>query len=160
MTITENEITEALTSWGDGIISVSAAYETHGFKLAQRVAIKILEDLYSFELGPVLFKPTLSGGEKTFRTTKEGALSYFVGNNTEYPGDTGFGIKRWRKIWFQTSATFTENDVAMWMGWMMFEDKKGSLIKVDKSFGYKKIQNGTLKIILHHSSLPYEQKGL
>jgi len=27
---------------------------------------------------------------------------------------------------------------------------------VDKSWGYKKNKNGILKIILHHSSLPYQ----
>ena len=27
--------------------------------------------------------------------------------------------------------------------------------KLDKSFGYKKDPEGTLRIVLHHSSLPY-----
>ena len=156
MTITEDEIMKALIAWGDGIVSVSRAYENKGFKLAKRVATKTLEDLYGFEFGPILFKPTLSGGEKTFRTTKAGALSYFIGGNAEYPFDSGFGIQCWRKVWFKTSATFKQDCVALWMGWMMFENKEGVSIKVDKSFGYKKSRDGVLKIILHHSSLPYQ----
>jgi hypothetical protein len=44
----------------------------------------------------------------------------------------------------------------MWMGWVFLTNKEGDLIKVDKSWGYKKAPSGELKIILHHSSLPYE----
>ena len=44
----------------------------------------------------------------------------------------------------------------MWMGWVTLTDKEGEIVKVDKSWGYKKATDGTLKIILHHSSLPYE----
>ena len=157
MTITEDEIIEALVNWGDGMVLVSRAYETDGLEMARQVASQTLDDLYGFEFGPILFKPTLSGGEKTFRTTKEGALSYFVGNSAEYPLDTGFGIKFWRKVWFETSATFTQKNIAMWMGWMMLENREGQSIRVDKSFGYKRTQDGVLKIVLHHSSLPYEQ---
>ena len=40
------------------------------------------------------------------------------------------------------------------------EQLKGTMndnvTKVDKSWGYKKTKNGSLKIVLHHSSLPYE----
>ena len=103
-----------------------------------------------------MFKPTLSGGAQTFRTDKEGTLSYFVGHNDDYPNDGGFGIKYWRKVDFETSAIFTDGDVAMWMGWVTFTDKDGNIVKVDKSFGYKKDPSGNLKIVLHHSSLPFQ----
>ena len=102
-----------------------------------------------------LFKPTLSGGSQTFRTTKEGALSYFVGHNPAYPNDSGFGIKFWREINSDTAATFIDDTVAMWMGWVTLTDKNGNSVLVDKSWGYKKLGNGALKIVLHHSSLPY-----
>ena len=35
-------------------------------------------------------------------------------------------------------------------------DKDGNVTKVDKSWGYKKDAEGTLRIVLHHSSLPYQ----
>ncbi len=66
----------------------------------------MLDKLYGFHLGPVLFKPTLSGGHQTFRLTKEGALSYFVGQNPIYPQDSGFGIKFWRKVSAEASVCF------------------------------------------------------
>jgi hypothetical protein len=34
-------------------------------------------------------------------------------------------------------------------------DKNGGVTIVDKSWGYKKDANGVMRIILHHSSLPY-----
>lgn len=44
----------------------------------------------------------------------------------------------------------------MWMGWVKLTNKDGSVTTVDKSFGYKKDETGTLRIVLHHSSLPYQ----
>ena len=104
MTISDTDLANATTAWGEGIISLSQAYEAHGIVQAREVAGALLDRLYGFELGPVLFKPTLSGGVQTFRTDKDGALSYFVGHNTAYPADTGFGIKYWREIHAETAA--------------------------------------------------------
>ena len=98
----------------------------------------------------------MSGGSKTFRPSKEGALSYFIGENPNFPNDTGFGIKYWRKVDSDTSAIFIEENVAMWIGWVTLVNNNGDEVKVDKSWGYRKDDNGRLKIVLHHSSLPYE----
>ena len=114
-----------------------------------------IDAAYGYNLGPVLFKPTMASGEQTFRPTREGALAYFVGHDSGYPLDGGFGIKGWRAVVSETAATFIDGDVAMWMGWVTFTDKDGNVTKVDKSWGYKKDEEGTLRIILHHSSLPY-----
>ena len=116
----------------------------------------MLDNLYGCELGSVLFKPTLSGGNQTFRLDKEGALSYFVGNNPKYPKDRGFGIKDWLEVKSETSSVFIDQNVAMWMGWGTVITKTGTSVKVDKSWGYKKTENDILKIVLHHSSLPYK----
>ena len=154
--IKEEDLTKARVAWGDGIIAISKAYEEQGIQKATTTANLILDDLYGFDFGPILFKPTLSGGIQTFRNNKEGTLSYFVGNNSKFPKDKGFGIKFWRKVKSETSSIFINENIAMWMGWVTLTDKDGEIIKVDKSWGYKKATDGTLKIILHHSSLPYE----
>ena len=156
MAIVKHDILKALNDWGESLIAISQAYEDNGLASARAIAEQTLDRLYGFELGPVLFKPTLSGGPQTFRLTKIGALSYFIGNDPEYPNDSGFGIKFWRSVKSETSATFIQNDVAMWMGWVSFIDKNNSVVKVDKTFGYSKDKNGVLKIVLHHSSLPFE----
>ena len=154
--INEKDMNNARNAWGDGIISISKTFDEKGIEEATIIAKKILQDLYAFELGPILFKPTLSGGNQTFRSNLEGALSYFVGNNAKYPMDHGFGINSWHKFDSKTSDIFIEDDIAMWMGWVTFTDITGDTIKVDKSWVYKKMSNSNLKILLHHSSLPYK----
>ena len=156
MTILESEISTAREAWGEALIAISKKYEEHGINAARSLAEKILDTSYGYNLGAVLFKPTLSGGLNTFRQTKLGALSYFVGHNSNYPGDTGFGIKYWRDVRPDTAAVFLDERVAMWMGWVTFTDKNDNVMKVDKSWGYKLDEDGELKITLHHSSLPYD----
>ncbi|MDJ0941752.1 MAG: phosphoribosyl-AMP cyclohydrolase [Woeseiaceae bacterium] len=156
MAITEQELVDARKVWGDALVAVSKAFEEGGIDAATDVANGALDAAYGYNLGPVLFKPTLASGEKTFRPTREGALAYFVGHSDDYPLDGGFGIKGWRNVESETSASFIEGDVAMWMGWVTFTDKDGNVVKVDKSWGYKKDDDGNLRIVLHHSSLPYQ----
>lgn len=155
-TITEQDVLAATKIWGDALVAISTAYDETGIDAATELANGALDAAYGYHLGPVLFKPTLASGEKTFRPTREGALSYFVGHNDNFPLDGGFGLKSWRKVEPETSAIFIDGDVAMWMGWVSFTDKDGNVTKVDKSWGYKKDENGTLRIVLHHSSLPYQ----
>ncbi|MEM9513874.1 MAG: phosphoribosyl-AMP cyclohydrolase [Actinomycetota bacterium] len=156
MSITESELDAARTAWGDALIAVSTAFESDGIDGARSVADGVLNAAYGYNLGPVLFKPTLASGEQTFRPTKKGALSYFVGHDPDFPLDGGFGLKGWRECRSETSASFVEGDVAMWMGWVILTDKDGGVTTVDKSWGYKKDAEGTLRIVLHHSSLPYQ----
>ncbi len=156
--INVKDLNDARNAWGNGIILISKTYDEKGIEEATVIAKKVLQDLYAFELGPILFKPTLSGGAKTFRSNLDGALSYFVGNNPKYPMDNGFGIKSWRQFDSKTSDTFIEDNIAIWMGSVTLTSKNGDILKVDKSLAYKKLSNGNLKIVLHHSSLPYEKK--
>ena len=158
MPISEKDLFNARTAWGNGLIEISKSFETEGIEMARKVAGSMLDTLYGFDLGQVLFKPTLSGGSQTFRTTKEGALSYFTGQNSVYPNDVGFGVMFWREFNSNTSAIFIDDTVAMWMGSFTLIDRDGQITKVDKSWGYKLDGNGNLRIVLHHSSLPYEIK--
>ena len=154
--ITEQELADARQIWGNALIAIAKAFEEKGIDAARVVANDTLDAAYGFELGQVLFKPTFARGKQTFRTTRDGALAYFVGHSDEYPDDGGFGIKGWRSIDSETAASFIQGDVAMWMGWVLCTDKNGDVTKVDKSWGYKKDKKGTLRIVLHHSSLPYQ----
>jgi len=156
MPITEDELVQARAAWGDALVSIAKAYEADGIDSARALADSVLDAAYGYNLGAVLFKPTLASGEKTFRPTKKGALSYFVGHDDDYPLDGGFGLKGWRDVTSETSASFIEGDVAMWTGWVSMTDKDGQVTKVDKGWGYKKDDDGVLRIVLHHSSLPYQ----
>lgn len=156
MAVTTEDLAAARKAWGEGLVAISKAYEEGGIDAARPAAEDVLDTLYGYDLGPVLFKPTLASGDQTFRPTQKGALSYFVGHDDEYPLDGGFGLKGWREMESVTAAEFIEGDVGMWMGWIILTDKDGQITKVDKSFGYKKTANGSLNIIQHHSSLPFQ----
>ena len=156
MSIAESELTAARNAWGIGLVAIAQAYEADGINGARTVASRVLDEAYGYDLGPVLFKPTMASGEQTFRPTKRGALSYFVGHDPEFPLDGGFGLKGWRDVQSETAASFIDGDVAMWMGQVTMTDKDGQVTTVDKSFGYKKDAAGVLRIVLHHSSLPYQ----
>ena len=75
MPISEKDLFDARTAWGNGLIEISKTFETEGIEMATSVASDMIDNLYGFNFGKVLFKPTLSGGSQTFRPTKEGALS-------------------------------------------------------------------------------------
>ncbi|MDJ0770936.1 MAG: hypothetical protein QNJ12_19240 [Ilumatobacter sp.] len=154
--ITESELAAAREAWGAGLIAIAKAYEADGIDAAREVASRVLDEAYGYELGPVLFKPTMASGDQTFRPTRAGALSYFVGHDPDFPLDGGFGLKGWRDVRSETAATFIDGDVAMWMGWVHMTDADGQVTTADKSWGYSKDADGVLRIVLHHSSLPYQ----
>ena len=121
-------------------------------------AEKHIGDLYGYNIGAVLFKPTLAS-EKQFRTTKEGALSYFVGHNANYPEDHGFAIKPWNAVRWQSIGIKTDGNMAIAMGNYFFTPTKGGdEVKVEYTFAYTKDDDGNLRIIMHGSHLPYSPK--
>ena len=75
MPISDTELTQAREAWGDALIAIAKAFEAAGIEGARDVAESVLDAAYGYNLGPVLFKPTLASGEKTFRPTRKGALS-------------------------------------------------------------------------------------
>ena len=120
----------------------------------EKFTSEFLDNLYAFEIGNVLFKPTKCAIEQ-FRPTKSEALSYFIaGDDRACNEDKGFAIQPWTKVRFENSGFILEEDRALSMGNYFFTDLNGDEAKVEYTFGYKLI-NGKLKIDLHHSSFPY-----
>ena len=104
-------------------------------------------------MGDVLFKPTLVS-KIQFRLTIDGALSYFIAGDVNFPEDTGFALMNWQKIRFENKKIHIEGDIAMAMG-NYFMTKENIEKKIEYSFVYKRADNGNLRIILHDSHLPY-----
>ena len=52
----------------------------------------------------------------------------------------------------------SNGNTAMAMGNVHLMNKAGEIVTVDKSFGYTRGKDGELRIVLHHSSLPYNPK--
>jgi len=152
--INVHEAEKAQKAWGDALVRISKDYEAGGIAKATRTAEAMLDSAYGYDIGPVLFKPTLTVSPQTFRTTKEGALSYFVGNNSHFPNDAGFALKGWRSCKIENAGIYINGNIAITMGKVRLTDKKGKVTEVDKTWVFRKDDKGKLKIILHHSSLP------
>jgi len=156
--ITESEVLAAQKAWGDALVAISTTYETKGIQAAKTLAEKVIDEAYGYQFGAVLFKPTLTVAPQTFRTTRAGALAYFVGDDPAFPTDKGFALKGWRKVEIKNAAIFISGNTATTMGNVIITDKDGKITTVDKTWQFIKDDNGNLRIILHHSSLPYTGK--
>ena len=144
-------ILEYQNKWASGIVEIGKT--KNNFKESVSVTTKFINELYDFENGNVQFKPT-KASEKQFRNDFESALSYFIGNNTDFSEDSGFALNPWVSVEFENDRLKVYDDIGIAMGNYFFIDQNGDKTKVEYSFVYKKVGD-SLKIILHHSSLPF-----
>ena len=154
--ITEQQVLNIQQGWCNGLLAISKAYTTGGFAAAETTASKILDQAYGYQYGAVAFKPTLTQQPQTFRGTKAGALAYFVGGNPGYPNDKGFAIKPWLKCSIRNQVIQLHGDLAITMGNVDLTDSSGKLTTVDKTWGFLREPDGETRIVLHHSSLPFQ----
>ncbi|TPV94734.1 MAG: hypothetical protein B7733_13670 [Myxococcales bacterium FL481] len=152
MTITRQDIEQAQKTWGDGLIAIGAAHrEGQDFR---QIAADHVDKLYAYASGPVLFKPT-KAKEIPFRTTRAGALSYFVAGDTAFPEDKGFALQPWVQVDFDNAEVVLGDNHALAMGQYVFTDPTGTKASVEYTFGYTRDEQGALRINVHHSSLPF-----
>jgi hypothetical protein len=155
--ITEAEVNAMQQAWCDGLVKISKVYKEGGDYKA--VASQLIDDLYDYKEGKVFFKPTLAFGKNTFRSTKEGALSYFVGGNKHFPEDTGFALKGWVKVRYDNNAAENgiqiHGDIAITMGNVYLTNAKGEEVMVDKTFVFRRCKDGKLRLCVHKSALPF-----
>ena len=149
--ITELEVIKAQELWAQNVIEIGNLYiKKEDYKSRASVFVK---QFYAFDVGDVLFKPTLAS-EKQFRCTYDDALSYFIGGHiTE---DKGFALKPWEKINFGERKIIILKEIALSMGNYFFQSVDArDEVKVEFTFGYVKDKDNNLLINLHHSSIPY-----
>ena len=146
-----DDVENVQREWGEGIVKMASAHSNGEDYVG--LAVNHIERLYAYDLGEVLFKPTMASVDQ-FRPTFEGALSYFVASNGACEEDSGFAIKGWTAVRFE-NAGFTVNQTnATAMGNYFFTGPDGDETKVEYTFGYVLDDAGRLRINLHHSSLP------
>jgi len=153
--ITEAEVLDMQKKWGDALVAISDVYEAEGFDAAKELATTVVDTAYGYQYGPVLFKPTLASGDQTFRTTRDGAISYFVGGNPEYPKDSGFAIKGWKKVEMENAAIYMDGSTGTSVGLVKITNKDGSVTTVEKTWTFQKCADGKVHIMGHHSSVPF-----
>ena len=164
--ITGKEVRAAHKAWTNALVAISQTYKDEGFDAAKSLAEDVIDGAYGYQLGAVAFKPTWANGDTTFRTTRDGAVSYFVGGDKNFD-DLGFAIgskpdpvtgerSAWKKAWFDRSVMRLDGNTATVQGLMYTKDEDGNVGYVDKTWAYQKDDAGTVRIVLHHSSSPYE----
>ncbi|MCL2578282.1 MAG: stalk domain-containing protein [Defluviitaleaceae bacterium] len=151
--ITPAEIAAFQVAWGEGLVAISVAYADEDEDHVP-VAANVLDTLYGYADGHVLFKPTVAQ-EVPFRPTWEMAASYFIGGDVE-EADTGFAIKPWTDVvWCPDGMYILNGETALWMGSVYLTDGDGEVTRVEKSIGLYRAEDGAVRMHLHHSSLPH-----
>lgn len=150
--ITKDSILIAQNKFAQGLIEIGK--HCNSTEDISNFASKIISNLYEYQEANALFKPT-KAMSLPFRSTLEGTLSYFIGANSKYPEDTGFALQPWIDIQFKNHGFVFNADSAIAMGCYEFINSKNNTVKAEYSFSYRKNSQEQLKIVLHHSSLPY-----
>ena len=149
----KEKILELQKKWADGIIKMGEL--SNDRKVLESSTILFLNDMYDFDGGPILFKPT-KASEIQYRYNLLEALSYFIsGDDRECSEDQGFALAKWKKITFDNSHIKIIENLGFAVGNYYFENEK-TKIKAEYSFGYIEIDS-YVKIFLHHSSIPYKK---
>ena len=157
--ITLDEVTALQAGWASAIKTISATYKSGGDYVG--TAGSAAGELYGYSHSQVLFKPT-KAAEFPFRPTGAEAMSYFVGCDAVQDGykeDGGFAInggKGWKDVVFTNHQVDCHGEVAIAMGSYVFTcATTNDETKVEYTFGYKRNDDGNVRICLHHSSVPY-----
>ena len=160
--ISVTEVKAAQEGWCEALLAISKAHNDGGIAKSKPLAGEIIDAAYGYQFGPVAFKPTWAKGDTTFRETRSGALSYFIGGDPAFD-DSGFAIgtpgdnrSPWVKCVPEIFVIQSFGNTANAMGWVHLEAADGTMSKVDKTFGYLRDDNGALRIVVHHSSTPFE----
>ncbi|MGB1193175.1 MAG: hypothetical protein ACPG22_01625 [Prochlorococcaceae cyanobacterium] len=156
-TITEEEVLAAGKNWCAALVGISNTFHSEGAAAAKAKAEAVIDAAYGFQQGPVAFKPTLASGESTFRNTRQGALDYFVGPDPAFPPGRGFATyKRWTDCTVKEDVIQLFGPVANSMGNVSITDDQGNVTTVDKTWTFWQPKNDVMRIVLHHSSIPFE----
>merc|ERR1719388_199141 len=150
-------------AWAEAIKNISKVYKNGGDFV--QTAVDAASKLYGYKYSNVLFKPTKAVDER-FRPSGASAMSYFVGAKNVEEGieeDGGFAInggRGWSNVIFNNHQIDLNGNTAIAMGTYDFTDATdGSTTTVEYTFGYKKCEDGNVRIFLHHSSVPYSKAG-
>ncbi|KZR85304.1 hypothetical protein MITS9509_02391 [Synechococcus sp. MIT S9509] len=161
--ITEAEVTQMQKGWCDAVLAISAAYQNGGYDAARTKAAAVIDSAYAYDYGPVAFKPTYAIGDETFRTTRDGALAYFVGPDPTIPEfrnkKLGFATYRhWVKCEIKDYVVQLLGNTANTMGMVILTDSQGQTAEPEKTWTFLRQIDGSVRIVLHHSSAPFDAR--
>ena len=159
-TITVEEVQAAQRGWCAGLLAINEAYQQGGHEAAEAKAGAVIDAAYAYDFGPVAFKPTYAIGENTFRQDRAGALAYFVGPDPsvkQFGKDQGFATYRhWKSCEIIDDVIQIFGDTANTMGFVKLVDNEGGVAQPEKTWTFWKPKSGSIRIVLHHSSAPFD----
>jgi len=159
-TITLEEVQDAQRGWCAGLLAINDAYQNGGFEAAKAKAEAVIDAAYAYDFGPVAFKPTYAIGDNTFRQDRAGALAYFVGPDPsvkQFGKDQGFATYRnWKTCEIVDDVVQLFGDTANTMGFVKLVDSQGGIAMPEKTWTFWKPKTGNIRIVLHHSSAPFD----
>ena len=158
-TITLDEVLAAQRGWCAGLLAISDAYQKGGYKAAKSKAEAVIDAAYAYQFGPIAFKPTYTRGEETFRQDRAGAIAYFVGPDPtikRFGKDKGFATyRKWTSCKIVDDVVQLFGQTANTMGFIEIVDAKGGVARPEKTWTFWKPKDGSIRIVLHHSSAPF-----
>lgn len=176
--ITVNDVKCAQQEWCRGLLEISRLYwaQPRGdFRGYARTFITRSYDFNGPEGVKVFFRPTLAKFPNNFRTTFDGTLEYFVGTNDDDPND-GFAKKKLVEAKYSNRVDTVETAIQRYgrigvaMGNVCLKERvpntdpndpnypadKIKSTVVDKSFVFRKDDEGNVRLILHMSAVRNE----
>ena len=161
--ITEAEVNQLQKGWCDAVLAISNAYQNGGYDAAKAKASAVIDTAYAYKFGPVAFKPTYAIGDRTFRTTRDGALAYFVGPDPTIPQfrdkKLGFATYRhWVRCEIKDYVMQLLGNTANTMGRVILTDSQGQTAEPEKTWTFLREIDGSVRIVLHHSSAPFDAR--
>tara|TARA_B100001094_G_C17956171_1_gene683090 strand:+ start:209 stop:802 length:594 start_codon:yes stop_codon:yes gene_type:complete len=161
--ITEAEVNQTARGWCDAVLAISDAYQKGGYEAGKAKAEAVIDTAYAFDFGPIAFKPTYAVGDETFRTTREGAIAYFVGPDPtiDLYRDKKLGFttyRHWVKCEFKNYVVQLFGNTANTMGQVILTDSNGQTAEPEKTWTFIREMNGDVRIVLHHSSAPFDAR--
>jgi len=154
--ISTKDIELVQSKWGENLIKIGSLKKDR--ESCEKATEDMLNELYAFDLGEVLFKPT-KAAKIQFRLNFEAAKSYFIAGNDNYKEDTGFAFQPWIQVKFENVSVIVNEENAIAMGNYFFTDFNGTKVKIEYTFLYIQDSKGNLRITLHHSSFPFNDEA-
>jgi len=149
--VSVSAIEEMQKAWADGIMDIGSAYAAKG--PYRRRAEEFVDRIYAYQIRPVLYKPA-DAVERTFRTSREGAISYFVGGDRNFPQDKGFALQGWEHVHFTNVDVMFAGDVAMTMGFVSYAGSSGVWRTAEITMGFILDEERQLRINMQHGTFP------
>jgi len=139
--------------WGKAFVKLNKIKDRIQLKKETK---KFVKEFYNIS-EVVLFKPT-KASKTPFRMDLKAIMSYFICGNIKE--DKGFALNPWDKVEFSNNNIIIKGNIAICMGKCVFISKINTKkIIAEYSLVYEKCKKtNKLKILLHHSSLPYNEQ--